>query len=55
MGKWITKRTIFEFDTMIPAAFHVAVMCVQCKEQIYREVNDFDWLCLYSVNSAKGL
>jgi len=32
MGKWITKRTIFEFDTMIDTmiltALHVAVMCV---------------------------
>ena len=43
VGKWITERTILEFDTMVPAMFHAGAMWVRFSGQIYLEMKDFEW------------
>ena len=43
IGKWITERTIFDFDTMVPAMFHAGSMWVRFSGQIYVEIKDFEW------------
>ncbi len=43
IGKWITERTVFDFDTMVPAKFHAGAIWVRFSGQIYLEMKDFDW------------
>ena len=43
IGKWITERTILDFDTMVPAMFHAGAMWVRFSGQIYLEMKDFEW------------
>ena len=51
IGKWITDRTVFDFNTMVPAQFHAGKMWVRFSGQIYLEMGDFD----YAGTMLKGL
>ncbi|KAL9117093.1 MAG: hypothetical protein Q9187_006373 [Circinaria calcarea] len=42
LAKWITQRTIEDFDTMVPTMVHAGVIWARLSGQIYLELKDFE-------------
>lgn len=42
LAKWITQRTVDDFDTMVPTKVHAGVIWARLSGQIYLELTDFE-------------